>query len=361
MTSKTRIILTGGFLGAGKTTLLLQAAEYLAAQGLRVGLVTNDQGEDLVDTALVHQHRLPVEEVAGGCFCCRFPDLLVAIRRLRTEIQPDVILAEPVGSCTDLIATVVRPIQQQHGDEFEIAPVTILLDPQRDLGHFPSTVTYLYRQQLSEAEIIALNKCDLLAEEDIREKIEVLQRVYPGAEVVALSARTGSGLKAWLQQSLTNLSEASQALDIDYAIYAEAEASLGWLNAKLHLKSTKGNSALSPERWITSTLEGLQRAFVEQRMSIAHVKLHLDAPGTCYKVSLTQMNAPVVWDLRRGDREVDQAEVILNARVNAIPAALRATIEQVVSDVCRHAQTHFEYTHFECFSPLAPQPTFRFS
>jgi G3E family GTPase len=361
MTSKTRIILTGGFLGAGKTTLLLRAAETLAAQGLRVGLVTNDQGVDLVDTALVHQHRLPVEEVAGGCFCCRFPDLLVAIRRLRTEIQPDVILAEPVGSCTDLVATVVRPIQQQHGDEFEIAPVTILLDPQRDLGHFPSTVTYLYRQQLSEAEIIALNKCDLLAEGDIREKIEVLQRAYPGAKVIPLSARTGAGLKAWLQQSSTELSQASQALDIDYALYAEAEASLGWLNAKLHLKSMKGDSALSPERWITSTLEALQRAFVEQRMSIAHVKLHLDAPDTCYKASLTQMDAPIVWDLRRGDREVDRAEVILNARVNAIPAALRATIEQVVSDVCQGAQTDFEYTHFECFSPLPPQPTFRFS
>ena len=80
----TRLLLVGGFLGAGKTTLLLKAAQYLTNQGYRVGIVTNDQAEDLVDTAMVRQYDIPVMEVAGGCFCCRFPDLLASVESLRT-------------------------------------------------------------------------------------------------------------------------------------------------------------------------------------------------------------------------------------------------------------------------------------
>jgi G3E family GTPase len=118
---KPRLVLVGGFLGAGKTTLLLRAAELLAARGLRVGLVMNDQAADLVDSALARAQAAPVVEVEGGCFCCRFPDLVAALRLLRQTVAPDIILAEPVGSCTDLMATVLRPLMAYHADEYELA------------------------------------------------------------------------------------------------------------------------------------------------------------------------------------------------------------------------------------------------
>ncbi len=68
----THLILVGGFLGAGKTTLLSQAAKRLGQRGLRVGLVTNDQAANLVDTSVLREAAAAVEEVPGGCFCCRF-------------------------------------------------------------------------------------------------------------------------------------------------------------------------------------------------------------------------------------------------------------------------------------------------
>ena len=68
-----RLILVGGFLGAGKTTLLAQAALRLSQRGSRVGLVANDQAADLVDSEVLKIAGACVEEVAGGCFCCRFP------------------------------------------------------------------------------------------------------------------------------------------------------------------------------------------------------------------------------------------------------------------------------------------------
>jgi len=69
-----RLILVGGFLGAGKTTLLAQAAVRLSKLGDRVGLVANDQAADMVDSEVFKLTGTCVEEVAGGGFCCRFPD-----------------------------------------------------------------------------------------------------------------------------------------------------------------------------------------------------------------------------------------------------------------------------------------------
>ena len=66
--SKARYIMIGGFLGAGKTTTVLRLAEYLDAKGLKVGLITNDQAQNLVDTRMLSSHGFNVEEIAGGAF-----------------------------------------------------------------------------------------------------------------------------------------------------------------------------------------------------------------------------------------------------------------------------------------------------
>src|SRR5271165_567089 len=116
-----RLILVGGFLGAGKTTLLAQAAVRFAKLGHRVGLVANDQAADLVDSEVLKTTGSCVEEVAGGCFCCRFPDMIAALERLAQDDGADVLLGEPVGSCTDLAATVMQPLKRLHAAQFNLA------------------------------------------------------------------------------------------------------------------------------------------------------------------------------------------------------------------------------------------------
>src|SRR5215216_8210573 len=97
--NKARYIMIGGFLGAGKTTAVAALAQRLAAQGLRIGLITNDQGSELVDTAMLRARGFATEEIPGGCFCCRFNSLVDAARKLTDSARPDAFVAEPVGSC----------------------------------------------------------------------------------------------------------------------------------------------------------------------------------------------------------------------------------------------------------------------
>src|SRR3990170_3605697 len=190
-------LMVGGFLGAGKTTALFQAGAYLHARGRGVGLIMNDQSDALVDTAIVRSRNLPVEEIAGGCFCCRFNSLVDAAERLGREAAPDVFLAEPVGSCTDLAATVTMPLRHLYGDRYAVAPLSVLVDPDRALRvlgieegrSFSPKVQYVYRKQLEEAEVLVLNKIDAIDPARVSRLRQALQRDYPAARLVEVSAR----------------------------------------------------------------------------------------------------------------------------------------------------------------------------
>src|SRR3954447_505567 len=128
---RARYVMIGGCLGAGKTTSVARLAEKLHARGLRVGLITNGQGNGLVDTSVLRSRGFATEEIPGGCFCCRFNSLVDAAAKLTTATRPDVFIAEPVGSCTDLVATVTYPLRRIYGDSFLIAPVSVVVDPIR--------------------------------------------------------------------------------------------------------------------------------------------------------------------------------------------------------------------------------------
>ena len=80
-----RFIMIGGFLGAGKTTTLARLARHYIDRGQHVGLVTNDQAQDLVDTNSLRAQGFAVEEVAGACFCCRFDDLVGKVGQLQSR------------------------------------------------------------------------------------------------------------------------------------------------------------------------------------------------------------------------------------------------------------------------------------
>ena len=128
---KVLFIVVGGFLGAGKTTAITWLAHSLQAMGKRTAMVMNDQGERLVDTAYGRASGLSVGEVTGGCFCCRFDDLAATTIALVERDGVEVVLAEAVGSCTDLTATVIRPLRAYFRERFSVAPLTVLIDPMR--------------------------------------------------------------------------------------------------------------------------------------------------------------------------------------------------------------------------------------
>lgn len=351
-----RLMLVGGFLGAGKTTLLLQTAHLLASKGYRVGIVTNDQAQDLVDTALARAQSIPVMEVAGGCFCCRFPDLLTSIQRLQEDAHPDVILCEPVGSCTDLVATIFRPLHTYYPSQFHLAPLTVLIDPQRDQAHFPNEVNYIYHKQLAEANVIAISKSETLDEFVLSKRIQELQELYPNAYVTSLSAKTGDGLDTWIEHCLQQSGSLEHALEMDYDLYSQGEALLGWLNAHVTLQAS---TPFSPQDWITQVLRVIEQQCAIKKAGVAHIKLHVSAADALWKVSLTQLGNPASWDVCPTDVKTREAQVLINARVGTDPATLETLTRQALEETLSSSGIQHTITNLDCFSPLPPRPTYR--
>jgi G3E family GTPase len=349
---QTRIILVGGFLGAGKTTLLWHTARRLAQQGTQAGIITNDQGHNLVDTALLGKH-YAVTEVSGGCFCCNFPDLMISIQQLQNQVEPEIILAEPVGSCTDIMATVIRPLRKYYNKQFSIAPFTVLVDPLRDEARFEANVQYLYNQQLAEADLILLNKCDLLTADEIQDELSVLRAEYPQAQVLAVSSRTGEGVETWLDLVLSEESSGHHILDVDYSLYAEAEAALGWLNAQGSVQPETG-----PLQWAETLLREIEKSCSSQDIRIAHVKLHLQIGDTGHKASITQTGSSIVWNTPPPNQPTSNLNFILNARVNASPSSLEQIVRDAITTATPSKVNRIQLHHFECFSPRPPEPTY---
>ena len=191
-----KLVFVGGFLGAGTTTLILRAAELLQRRGIRAAVITNDQDGGLVDTRFSEASGLATGEVAGGCFCCRLSDLIDAAAELR-KYRPEVIFAEPVGSCVDLSATILQPLKAYYKGELEPMPLTVLVDPvmaqQVFAGKADEDVSYLFRNQLAEADLVCLNKVDQYDE----------RPALPVPVDFELSALTQQGVDEWLQDVLS--------------------------------------------------------------------------------------------------------------------------------------------------------------
>lgn len=365
-----RYLMIGGFLGAGKTTLIQRFAQYLDAKGLSVGLITNDQGAGLVDSAIGRSNRFPVEEISGGCFCCRFQSLVEAAENLTESTRPNVLLAEPVGSCTDLVATVSLPLQQIYGDSYVVAPLAVLVDPIRAaqvLGiegkkKFSENVLYIYRKQLEEAEFIVVNKVDLLDTAQKEALVSALEEEFPRAKVFVLSARDGSGCEEWFDAFLSAKAD-PRSLDIDYERYADGEALLGWFNAIINIfPNSDDQEEFDGNELLTSMALALKEELENSGSEVAHLKMTLTPIGDPYEIGAVNLvrgeSSPEAS--HRLFEPLDDGELLINLRAEADPELLEsAATEALEAVIIDQMGRTFSVTHVEHFRPGKPVPTHR--
>jgi Ni2+-binding GTPase involved in maturation of urease and hydrogenase len=364
--SRARYVMIGGFLGAGKTTAVARLGRRLTDEGMRVGLITNDQGSGLVDTRSLRSQGFQVEEIAGGCFCCRFDSLARAAVSLTAATRPDVFIAEPVGSCTDLVATVSYPLSRIYGDAFTITPLSVMVDPVRALRvlglapgpRFSDKVLYVYGKQLEEADAIVINKCDLVAGPD-REALErALAGRYPDARRFVVSARDGTGLSAWFDWVMREELSPRAPLAIDYDRYAEGEARLGWLNATIRLAS---GHELDASELLTGLAEDLGRRMASGGAEVAHLKMTLEPDGGTGDIALVSLvRQDLVPELALAlAAPVQAGRITLNLRAEADPVALREAVEDGLARCARSNGIALDVDHLESFRPARPVPTHR--
>ncbi len=352
----TRVLVIAGFLGAGKTTLMLRVAQRLARQGKRVGLVTNDQGPDMVDTQLVRLAKFSTAEISGGCICCRFDEFTGAISRLVRDLNPDVLLVEPVGSCVDLAATVLRPLSH-YLPAVSICPLTTVVDPaawlrMREGRLLPPETAYIYMRQLAEADIVLLNKSDITSRQTMEiARAEIDARV-PRAQILAISAETGEGISQWCEQVLESRG-LGQHIDVDYDVYASGEQCLGWLNAVVELQAAR-----TPhwEHVLPKLVGRVCDVLGEAGAAPAHLKCLLSSGSSVLAANAVLGSPSPTLRVLAAGRRRRKAELVVNLRVALPPRYLRPALTEALNDLTGIQGTILS----ECsFAPSRPVPRHR--
>ncbi|WP_447970301.1 CobW family GTP-binding protein [Nitrospira sp. M1] len=182
-TDKIPALVVSGFLGAGKTTLVRGLLQEAQASGQRLAVVSNEFGELGIDEALLSgDNPGGYVELEGGCVCCQLSnELLTTLQDLYERVRPDRVIVETSGVALpfDTLTTFWRePVCAWAGESLAVVVVNAEQVVQgRDLEG-------TFEQQVSSADILVLNKMDLISHSQICQLEATIQEFAPGTPIV---------------------------------------------------------------------------------------------------------------------------------------------------------------------------------
>ena len=350
-------------MGAGKTTAIAKLAAHYVDQGKTVALVTNDQAYDLVDTHTLRSKGFQVGEVPGACFCCNFDDLVETVDSLSQENVPDIVIAEPVGSCTDLVATVIEPMKNLFGDRFELGPFVVLLKPEHGkkiLGSekrrgFSPKAEYIFLKQLEEADAIVINKMDKLTEQEQTDLMQQVNERFPAIATIHASVREGTNWEQVTPLFDQPPRQRNEMMPVDYEIYADGEAEMGWFNCKIDAGSEQ---KFSLDDLALQLVESIGTKITELGCEVAHLKVIGQTINDAAVANLVNSGGVAELSLASEIKTL-QAELLVNARVAASPEQLEATVSKAAQTIGEQLGLSLQLSNVQSFRPGKPTPTHR--
>jgi G3E family GTPase len=352
------IILTGGFLGSGKTTAIIKACKLFQERDVSVGVITNDQGEDHVDSRYVTAMDIPNSEVVNGCFCCNYDKLDEQLSALVAQSDPKIIFAEAVGSCTDLVATVAKPLLKFRRDInvvisvfVDAALVSAIL--QGNASFISESVQYIFKKQIEEADIVIVNKEDSVTPQELKKILDLLKLQYPDKILHAQNSHEEDDVLRWLTMCHDFTTSSRRSLEVDYDMYAAGEGELAWGNNSVTIESANGDAVRAAEHLVGNIFDRLQT----ERLTVGHLKFLIESNRVVDKVSFTTMSTSRAVRLTLpASRKVN---VTINARVQSSAAALSSIVKSAVADTQKRFDCEVKSGRESFFSPKYPTPTHR--
>ena len=352
------LILVGGFLGSGKTTGIVAACQALTSQGKTVAVVTNDQGDQQVDYAYVKSLGIAGEEVSNGCFCCNYEQLDQHIQAFARTTAPDFIFAEAVGSCTDLLATVVRPLRKFNPD----IRVTLCVFADAELltailegnaAFISESVRYIYRKQLEEATILIISKVDKVSSAQLKQLKQLLTGEYRQKLLLFQNSLDAESLTPWLNVLRTYEAADLPSPAVDYEIYGRGESEMAWVDKALVVTAVQNEAVVIARILIGRIFDQLQ----QKRMFIGHLKFHLESKDGNQKISFT--TAATSSSVRLMLPDTNKISILINARVQSAPTELLGIINEVIVGMETRFACRIEEGRTAAFAPGFPRPSYR--
>ncbi len=356
---KTRMLVLGGYLGAGKTTLAINLAKQLKERRDKsVSIIMNDQGDVLVDTEYSKDAGFDTRDIMGGCFCTNFDKFVSSARTLVTTGKPDVIIAEPIGTSTNIMSSVVAPMRSLHPDEFSIAPFTVVVDCVRALDilsvkekRTEETVDIIPAHQIREAEIVILSKADLASKDQIAKIKEKVLEILPGVRIIESSSVDLRNIDEIMDIILSDELSTKAPTGEQNKGFAFEKAKLGWYSGTFDITPTNDVDMYSLE---TDLMKGVAAEYGTK--SIVHVKVLVESPEAAAKMSMVEETIQV--DGIYGSRYIKTpGKLVLNARVVSPPKRLEDTMRKLIDEIPKKYPATLVKTGEKCFTPKPESPS----
>ncbi|MDP3990128.1 MAG: GTP-binding protein [archaeon] len=174
---KTPLIILAGYLGSGKTTLL---KHIIRNTDKKIAVLMNEFGEIGIDTDTIQGENITVKELLEGCVCCSLQgEFEAGVKEIITNYSPDMIILETTG-----IAEADNLVLDIENDLIDISLEAVITIVDADIFvRFP-TIGGNTWIQIESANILLLNKIDLVSEKQVEEIIMVLKKINPKAPII---------------------------------------------------------------------------------------------------------------------------------------------------------------------------------
>lgn len=354
-----KFLVVSGFLGAGKTTFMIALTKYLCAHGIKASLISNDLGSrDLVDTKTALNHGCSATELTGECICYQTENLVDRLRRLLDYEHNEFTMSDIPGCGVGALEMVYHKLNDEYHGEFDLAPFTVVVDPERlrtimpeqaDIN-LPQEMNHLFRAQLREADVVLLNKTDTVSENQAEECMSFLRDFCPEAEVFAISAKNEEGIGA-VADWLIGHSASLRAVDIGITDeeFAAAEEKLSWYNRQFYVKVCCND--FDGNAYMRDLAEEIRQGLQEAKRNVPHLKLYAETEQGACKISLTGVDYALEFDCEFSEPCVDMP-VIINARAACEAALFSQIIDHAMTVTGKKYQLEIIVFFTECFGMM---------